>query len=49
MRFFRLVKQQRSFRGAFAHRAQITNFTQPRAEQQAERFLRLKFRHVEAE
>ena len=49
MRLFRFVKQQRSFRRAFAHRAQITSFAKPRAEQQAERFLLLKFRHVEAE
>ena len=46
---FRFVKQQRAFRRAFAHSAEITNFTKPRAEQQTECFLILKLRHIEAE
>ena len=49
MRLFRLVKEQRSFGGAFAHPAEITAFTKTRAEQQPERVLRLKLGHIEAE
>src|ERR1039457_2078706 len=48
MRFFRFIKQERAFRCALAHSAQITNFAKTRAEQQAERFLILKLRHIEA-
>ena len=49
MRLFHLVKQQRSRFGAFVGRAEKSLFARTRSEQQAERFLRLEFRHVVAD
>jgi len=49
MSFLRFVEQQRAFRRAFAHAAEIANFTESSAKQQAERFLILEFAHVEPE
>ena len=42
MRLLRFIEQQRTFRRAFAHRAQVADFAEPRAEQQPQRFLILK-------
>jgi hypothetical protein len=41
--------RQSAFTGGLAHPAQKPAFTEPRAEQQSERFLILELRHIEAE
>src|ERR1039458_3268035 len=49
MRLFNFIKEQSAaWRSVISH-SQSAAFAQPRAEQQAERFLRLVFAHVEAD
>src|ERR1035438_10190941 len=49
MRLFNFIKEQSAaWRFVISH-SQSAAFAQPRAEQQAERFLRLVFAHVEAD
>src|SRR5690349_6229054 len=47
MRLLRFIEKKRTFRRTFAYAAEIADFTKSRTQQQTERFLILKFAHVE--